>query len=45
MLKSSLRHMDSNVVSYRKTAVACKEAGAAEVTDDLEHPTTNLWTI
>lgn len=44
MLKLSLRYMDSNVVSYRKT-VACKETGASEVTDDLEHPTTNLWTI
>lgn len=42
MLMLSLWGMDSDVVSYRKTEVACKEAGATEVTDDLEHPTTNL---
>lgn len=41
----SLRHMDSSVVSYRKTAVACKEAGTTEVTGDLEHSPTNLQTI
>ncbi|GAB0183778.1 hypothetical protein GRJ2_000843100 [Grus japonensis] len=41
-LELPLRYRDATMASCRKTAVACKEAGAAAAIDSSEHRTTDL---